>query len=956
MSKNSFKLLHPQILKVLNELGYDLPTPIQEKTIPKLLKYPQKNFLISAPTGFGKTEAVIFPLIHHIISENKVKTGIQILYITPLRSLNRDIFIRMFPLLSKKLGITIEIRHGDTSPSARSRQARKPPTILVTTPETLQSILVGSRIRQHLRNVKWVIIDEIHALVDSKRGTQLSLALERLKRLSNKFSIIGVSATIGNKEEVLNFLTCGEGGEIISLDEKKEYSIIIDAVEPQLSVSYTSGGVSWKIDILGIVRKILKWVKRTHGKVLIFTNTRDMAEILGLYLKKIAKFPLAVHHSSLSKEIRMLVEKQFKSGELKCVIATSSLELGIDIGEAELVIQVMSPRRAETALQRIGRSGHFLDRISKGVIIATTYDDVFEALAIAKLAMNAFSEPIELVEKNYDVLAHQIVGMVREKHFDGVKYATVDELYDIIKRAWPYRNLSREEFYSVLNFMDNNCRLISIKDKKVFLRRNSIKFYFHNVSTIPSTVKYKVVDVSEGYKRVGELDSKYVLELNKGDIFLLAGMPREVLEIDAKKREVLVMSVGLEGRPPVWVGELLPVSKEVANKVGELRKIFKDPRLIDDLEPYLTNDAMKILKKILTFYDKNKPVPDSRNIVVEVDQNQGIIVIHSVYGSKINKTLATGIAKLFMDNINLPYLGFESDAYRIILRLLGGVTFSSEYLFNYIEEVINMLIDISLKPEQFEKMLFESVSEFNLNELAWFFVNVMKRFGILKDENELTKKQILNLISRYKGSILVNEAIREFIQSKMDIKGTIKLLKEIDEGNIEIWFTEGITKLSLQLNSLMNVIIKDAQDIIEKKYEERLLNREVKFVCLTCGFNKIEKVANVITKCPKCGSIRISITKKWDEDTITIIRKKIKGNTINKEEIEKIKQLETLSRFLRAYGYIAAIPLAASGIGIKQAIEILRKNSGSKKSLIDAIRKREINYIKSKSIIEKKYH
>lgn len=949
-----FNSLSPKLRDTIFELGYSKPTVIQEKVISEILKNPSENILVTAPTGYGKTEAVVFPIINHLLDRNNEGELIKVLYITPLRALNRDIFIRMFPLLSKRLKIKIEVRHGDTTSSVRARQSRKPPDVLVTTPETLQSILTGKRIREKLRGVKWVIIDEVHALVDSKRGSQLTIALERLKKLSGNFAIIGLSATIGNKEEVLDYITAGKGGKIISVEEQKDYNVIVDFVEPKLSISGRSASPFLKVDMVGIAKKIVRYVNSVKGKVLIFTNTRDTAEFLGLILRKIAPFSVAVHHSSLSREVRLAVERGFKDGDIKCVIATSSLELGIDIGEADLVIQVMSPRRVETALQRIGRSGHKVSRVSKGIILAGTVDDLFEALVIASLIDKGVIEPIDIVDMNYDVIAHQVVGMIRESYLEGKRYLDDLELFDVIKRAYPYHKLSLSKFREILEFMDRACRVIVYDNGKVKLRKRSIKYYFGNLSTIPSTLKYRVVDLSENFKKIGELDSKYVLELNRGHVFLLAGMPREVIEIDSRKREVLVISSGLEGKPPAWVGELLPVSYEVAQEVGRIREMFHDEKVVERYKKYLTDDALRSIKKAKMLYDHRKPPLSPENIVIEYDENEGTIVFHSPFGNKVNKTLATIFSLLYMDNVNLPYINFDSDAYRIIMRSSKSFALSSEYIFDEIEKIINMAIDTSLNEKSLEKLLSEAIIEFNINELAWYFINVMRRFGLLREDVDLSRRQILKLISKYRGKIVLEEAIREYMQAKMDVKKTRDILRRIDEGKIKIWFTEGVSPLALQNNLLINLAIKDVDYIVEKKYEERLLNREVRYICLSCGYEKIDKVKNFFIRCPKCGSDRISVLKRWDED-YKIVKKRLNGESLTREEIEKWKQMLSFSQFINVYGVNAILPIAATGVGLKQAIEILKGNVDSKSSLINAIRKREINYYKSRSIIESKY-
>ncbi len=951
MSSNGFDVLSSDLRGVLTELGYSEPTRIQVEVIKALKRDPEKHLLVTAPTGYGKTEAVVFPILDYILNCGRdCSRGIQVLYITPLRALNRDIFKRMVSLIKEKLGVDIGIRHGDTKTYERAKQSKNPPIFLITTPETLQSLLVGSSIRKALKNVKWVVIDEVHAILDSKRGVQLLVGLERLKTLADRFTIIGVSATVGNKEEILENITAGEGGRIISISDKKSYEVEVDVVPPKISYSVNTGGIVYKVDTLEIAKRIVNYVKKTKGKVLVFTNTRDMAEILGVMIRKISNLDVKVHHSSLSRDIRLKVENDFKEGNLKCVIATSSLELGIDIGEVDLVIQVMSPRRVETALQRIGRAGHTFSRESKGVIITGTFDDAFEAVAIARLIKKGVIEPVSVLSKNFDVLAHQIVGIVRERYLEGEKGADLDYVYNIVKGAWPFRDLDISEFQRLINFMENKAKLIRVEGRKIRLTRRSIRYYFENLSTIPSSIKFRVVDISEGFNKIGELDTRYVLELNQGDIFVLGGLPREVVEIDQRKKEVLVVSSHLEGKPPVWTGELLPVSKEVAEEVGRVREdIVKGS--IEELK-CLTDEAKKFFNNAQKVFDPNKTLPTHKNILVELDTEEGILVIHSPYGNKINATLSTLIAWFFAENQNLPYVSFDSDAYRISIRFEGKYLYSSNQIFEELESAINSLIDTSLFPGRLEEVLRDAVLEFRLNELAWYFVNVLKKFGMIRDESDLTKKQILRLVSKYRKEVVVEEAIRELVQTKMDIKGLKNLLKQIDEGKVEIWFTEGLSQISLLSNSSTNVVVKDFDFMVEKKYEERLLNRNVKYICLVCGFSKIDRVYNFVGKCEKCGSDRLTAVRPWEE-LEQIVKKRLSGEKLSKEETVKLRQLQAISRFMKAYGYVAILPIAATGIGLKQAIEILRRNAASKKILLQEIRKREINYYRSRSIIEK---
>ena len=359
-----FNLLAPLVQKALAELGFSEPTLPQTLAFPKLLD--GKNVLLVAPTGSGKTEAVLLPVFSKLIEDqSQCKKGVRVLYITPLRALNRDMLKRM-TLWAEKLNLTVELRHGDTEQKTRRMQAKKPPTMLVTTPETLQAVLPGTQMRQHLRNVEFVIVDEVHDLASSKRGAQLSLALERLQLVTGKeFQRIGLSATVGNPQEIAKFIAGTRRKiSIIQASPEKSYRYNVENPSP-IEVDFEMAGkLETSPEAAARIRRILELVD-SHNSTLIFVNSRTVAEVLGHKLQQLNRDDVAVHHGSISKEERIGVEAAFKNGQLKAIICTSTLELGIDIGNVDLVVQYMSPRQVNSLIQRVGRSGHSLAELPK---------------------------------------------------------------------------------------------------------------------------------------------------------------------------------------------------------------------------------------------------------------------------------------------------------------------------------------------------------------------------------------------------------------------------------------------------------------------------------------------------------------------------------------------------------------------------------------------------------------
>src|SRR5216683_7182336 len=366
MPSSAFSVLKPPVLKRLEKEGFLEASPIQELSIPAILR--GENVLLIAPTGTGKTLAAMLPVLDRFLeARSSEKThGISILYITPLRALNRDL-LRRLEEIGRDLDVRIQVRHGDTPTSARSQQAKSPPDMLITTPETLQSILVGKRMKEHLRSVRWVVVDEVHELATDERGVQLSIALERLIELTGReFQRIGLSATIGEPERIAQFLV-GSGRRVTVLrsDETRGLQISVRSVHPSSGDQKESVNLGLPISTVARARKILGLVE-AHKSTLVFTNTREHAEALASQLLALgAGIAVRVHHGSLSRELREEAEKEFQEGKLKALICTSSLELGIDIGSVDFIIQYTSPRETTRLVQRVGRSGHTLGGTSR---------------------------------------------------------------------------------------------------------------------------------------------------------------------------------------------------------------------------------------------------------------------------------------------------------------------------------------------------------------------------------------------------------------------------------------------------------------------------------------------------------------------------------------------------------------------------------------------------------------
>ncbi|MCX8206042.1 MAG: DEAD/DEAH box helicase [Candidatus Micrarchaeota archaeon] len=527
----------PEKLQSLFRARFGSHTPIQEKAIPIISA--GGDALVIAPTGSGKTEAVLLPMLAKIHSSGA--EPVALLYITPLRALNRDLVERVRSW-AKELGLRVSVRHGDTTPPERSFQSRHPAHIFITTPETLQIMLCTRSFRSHFRNLRHVVIDELHELVASKRGAQLSLGITRLRSLAG-FQTVAVSATLQSPERA-GALFLREG-----------FSVVRDtsARRPHITVEIAKGATEGeRLDfICSEIRK-----STSEAKTLVFTNTRYMAELVSSRLIA-GNADVGVHHGSLSKEERENVEERFKSGAIKCLVCTSSLELGIDIGDVERVVHIGSPKQVRKALQRIGRSGHSHGRQAKGLIIAHNLFDLCEAEVIAEMARAGELEPDDIIYPCTDVLLHAIAGELVARGKIGV-----GDIRQLCSENPLYSQLGWDAIVAAISEGHRN-GVLFFDGESVRPTGKTHNYYFLRVSTIPSSAKYMME--SHG-RAIGYLDERFVASLSEGDVFITRGTPWSVLSIE-DGRVTVEQSPGYTLAIPEWEGEQIPVRREVAERV-----------------------------------------------------------------------------------------------------------------------------------------------------------------------------------------------------------------------------------------------------------------------------------------------------------------------------------------------------------------------------------------------------
>src|SRR6058998_2189333 len=521
------------------------------------------QLLIVAPTGSGKTEAALLPVLESL--EDREKLGIQVVYVTPLRALNRDMIDRVQRLVAHTK-LTAAVRHGDTPQSERRKQAASPPDILVTTPETLQAILPGKLMQRHLKNVRHVIVDEVHQLAEDRRGTQLAVALQRLQQVTGRpFQRIGLSATVGHPESIASLFGGEKPLEILAAALEKRYEYRVEWPRPIDKDFETARDFYITPEAAAGLSAIDDSLDESRS-TLVFVNARPLAELLGSRLSMVRQ-DVAVHHGSLPREERERVEAGFKGGDIKGLVSTSTLELGIDIGTVDQVVQYNSPRQVTSLIQRVGRSGHTLDRTSRGLVLAVSSDDAIESLAAVEAAKAQDLEPLHIHRLALDVLAHQIAGCA----LDQGGTAPWSDILSTIRTAEPYRELEDAQADRVAEFLAHLGNLRQEGDK-IRVTPKGRRYYFENLSTIRDERRYPVMDLTT-QRQVGILGEEFmIIQAREGLHFIVRGRPWKMEKI-GKDGMVYVSPVSdPNAMIPGWDGEMLPVPFGLAQRVGRIRK------------------------------------------------------------------------------------------------------------------------------------------------------------------------------------------------------------------------------------------------------------------------------------------------------------------------------------------------------------------------------------------------
>lgn len=886
-----------KIIDIMKNSGFETLTEPQRLAIPEIIA--GNNVLLMAPTGSGKTEAAILPAMAMLGEYEVEKKGFGIVYVTPLRALNRDLLGRI-ENYGRLVGLDVSVRHGDSSQSERRYQTQNPPQVLITTPETLQILLNGKILRRHLASVRYLIIDEIHELLNDERGWQLLIAISRLNDLSKNFKIIGISATIGNPEEVASALFFGKEYKIIKAGAQKEYGI---------KVSMPMGAPENFKDLIGAEEnysEVIYYLIRLYqsGKqFIVFTNTRSTAEDLVMRMRLYnSEIKVDVHHGSLGKEIRTKIEEDFKKGRLRGLVCTSSMELGIDIGSVDFVVQVNSPRQVIRLVQRIGRGRHRLGEISEGEIVCINEVETEEASVIGDFAQKGKIESIGIRENPLIVLVNQLISMIYAE-----KEISIGRALEIFRRTYIFRNLPYDNFVAALQFL-NSVRVIYLDQEHGILRRSgrSMKYFIENISMIPDEKRFVVKESSSG-KIIGFLDEVYVAtEIDVGSTFILKGSTWRVLRM--KDNSIYVDYIQGISVPPSWSGEEIPVPFEVSNEVGKRRR---KGIIGSNLSDYSKEKVRKFVKD----------TANDQKIIIEKEGN--ICVVQITGGTKLNYTFALIITYALSEKYGESFL-FDISPYHIMIQ--GNYRYSTD-------EIVEILLNSGIYIDDIDKFV-EKTRIFNYN-----FINVAKKFGVISKETDYSRIRIDKIVSIYRDTLLYRESLDKFKWDYLELNRAKEIISAIGEKKIEIITKNRFSESSrIYMSNLKEKMmpIRPTGPILNA-IKKRLLSEEMGFYCLSCRRTFTSKISDLNERrCIFCSSPRIAPFKIYDIDSINEMRP------------ETQRKINISYHLLRMYEEKALLVLAAHGIGPETASRILQIPIKNENELLERILQNEVEFAKNR--------
>ncbi|HET9461866.1 MAG TPA: DEAD/DEAH box helicase [Gaiellaceae bacterium] len=789
------------------ERAFAAPTPAQSLGWPAIAA--GGHVLIQAPTGSGKTLAAFLIGIDRL--HESPGDGLRLLYVSPLKALNYDIERNLrIPLAGLGSKLQVAVRTGDTPADERRRMLRTPPDILITTPESL-FLLLTSQARETLRGVETVILDEVHAVAGTKRGSHLALSLERLERLvESPFQRVGLSATQRPLEEIGRFVA-GTGREIELVDAGVRKELDLEVVVPvedmrelgstaQLSVPPLADGVEMGHGVEKSSRSIwpsiypaILELVRTHRSTIVFVNNRRLAERLALRINELAEEEIArAHHGSLAREQRVVVEELLKAGQIPCLVATSSLELGIDMGAVDLVIQVESPKSVARGLQRVGRAGHELHSVSKGRIFPKFRADLLESAVVARAMREGAIEETRIPRNPLDVLSQQVVAVCADEE------VAVDELHELVRRAYPFAELSRAQLENVLDmlagrypsdeFAELRPRIVWDRTAGVVRGRTGARrLAVTNAGTIPDRGLFGVFLV-DGGGRVGELDEEMVYEARAGQTFLLGASTWRIEEI-TRDRVLVSPAPGVPGVAPFWKGEGVGRPAELGERIGRASRSLvtqSDRRAVRELGQEYGLDA-RAAQNLVTFLREQEAatgvVPSDRSIVVERFRDEigdWRVCLLTPFGGRVHAPWAMALRARLRDSLDIDVQSLWSDD-GIALHFPDA-------------DVPPPVADLVLDPDEIEELLLAELASSALYG-ARFRENAARALLIPRRrpgqrtplwQQRLKAQSLLQVARRYPQFPIVLETYRECLQDVFDLPALRRILKGLQMRQLDL--------------------------------------------------------------------------------------------------------------------------------------------------------------------------
>lgn len=1000
-----FSRLHPSLSDALEEKGWE-PTPVQENVLPEVMKGDDR--LIIAPTGSGKTMAGILPLFHRCLSEGW--PSLSILYITPLRALNRDVDRRLQELASA-VGLRVDVRHGDTTQAQRAKQTRKPPNLLVTTPETFQLMFSGKNLRAMLSSVQAVVVDEVHDLAASERGWQLGVGLARLEALAGRtVQRLGLSATVGNPDAVAQWLSPGKAKPLITTGQREtELTVESPSPTPEDEIDAVESSLSPKQQAS---YRHLCHILRTQAPCLVFVNSRSDAETLSTRLQAMAPdLNIGVHHGSLAAETRQQMEDDLRDGSLAGLVCTSSLELGIDVGSIRRIVQVHSPKSVDRMLQRVGRADHRLGGVGRGHVISWDVDHLLESAVVAQRAMVGAIEPVVWRKRPGIIAANQLVLMAHcfkavsideatqlianAPQFEGWERADTEAMLQVLAERWVIRftpvpseldwyrwpkavyAVAREEAAARGESLPEDLPLYSTPDEAVprtytdrtvdvpkrfangwFSTAGKTREWVSNhLSMIPDKKTYRVRDAVTR-RSLGNVDEAFVLSLNDAGEdddgtprrFVIAGRTWLIVDADPEQSELLVAPVNDHGKAPQWLGELPPVPESVARDVGYLRHLIAhDLGLLPAPEPPSLDPLALVPTRTAELSDY--PLDDeARSMLAET------VAAHV----EATGTLPTDRVLTLEERDDAFVLNCCQGSKineAIGNFLLAMASTKSGSWGRLIVEPTRIALQVGgVRPEDIAGWLLEtppeaieqllSITVPNSRQVRWRFAQVAKIFGILRHGVDPRRINLQALLRKYRGTVVMEEVLSKLFHERMDVRGATDVLRGLQSGVLSLE-TTAQGPLGLSNRTQDDMLLPNWDNAaLRERLRGRLTNERAVLCCLRCNAVRRFRVARFHSM------ERPGTCLKCGGQRLAVAREGLEEmleKWVSSDDPKDQARMVKNADLVANRGLEAIMCMMGRGIGEATANRLIVKVSpGDTDGLLQAIHKAEVEYARTR--------